>query len=57
MNNDLKDKNVKQWDGKRKDPGTGKWYYYNKKTRETMWEDEAIQQDLQPNMANDKRRL
>ena len=37
-----------KWDGKRKDPKSGRYYYYNKKTRETQWVDdddktEAIQ--------------
>lgn len=29
------------WDGKRRDPKTGQWYYYNKTTRATMWVEEA----------------
>ena len=27
----------KKWDGKRKDPRSGRYYYYNKKTKETQW--------------------
>ena len=30
-----------KWDGKRKDPRSGRYYYYNKKSRETQWVDEV----------------
>ena len=40
LSSSTKARDRKHWDGKRKDPATGRWYFYNKKSRETMWEDE-----------------
>ena len=37
---ELQDSIPAKWDGKRKDPKSGRYYYYNKKTRETQWVDD-----------------